>query len=519
MIRVLAVAGLLALTAAGADAGVQSPHLVPFDHEFAEMENLRPYFVAARDALLGGRSRAEVQVLVVPSFQPEWSLHLASENGRTRVVYSVMKRHLWLAMAEVPAGPDGTVSAEKQLEALGRAPRDVARFTAPLGGPVAEEVGRVWKSMLARARRPANGALGLDGTTYFVFRWTPSGYESGTTWSPAADTPAGEFAALIDALKAHAQATAGAWAPSEAALAARTARLLRIVEPPPIGLDHVPVAVRDLEGAAARYRALGFALKPGRPHDNGIRNVHVKFPDGAGIELLTAPQAVDALSAHYVGHLRGGEGPAFVSFHARDTGRLHTALREGGYAFQQDGETTKLLAPELAFLFFVRDNRSPTDRPEHFAHGNGATALSAVWIATEHGESLARLLVLLGGRQERRQVSAPDPVEATVVSLAEGEVVILPGRHQLVPGRPVIGARFRVPDPAKVGRLLAQAGIEPRAGTRAAEPMVVGPGSTHGLWLQFGEHHEPMDEGRLVDRLYDSALLARPRGPKLTPAR
>jgi hypothetical protein len=158
----------------------------------------------------------------------------------------------------------------------------------------------------------------------------------------------------------------------------------------------------------------------------GRQWTHVKFPDGAGIELLTAPKSVEAMSAHYMDHLRDGEGPAFLSFHARDTGRLHTALRDGGYEFRQDGESTTLMAPEFSFLFFVRDNRSPTDRPDDFAHTNGATALSAVWVATENGESLARLLVPLGGQQERRKISAPDPVEATVVSLGEGEVIILP---------------------------------------------------------------------------------------------
>jgi len=57
------------------------------------------------------------------------------------------------------------------------------------------------------------------------------------------------------------------------------------------GLDHIVVAVKDLEAAAERYRGFGFTLKPGRPHANGIRNLHVKFPDGTEIELLT----VDAL--------------------------------------------------------------------------------------------------------------------------------------------------------------------------------------------------------------------------------
>ncbi len=266
---------------------------------------------------------------------------------------------------------------------------------------------------------------------------------------------------------------------------ATLARPTAAQSPTRIGVDHIPVAVVDLERAAATYRALGFALKPGRPHANGLRNTHVKFPDGAGLELLTVPHAVDALSTHYVTLLRAGEGPAFVSFHARNTEHLHAALRDGGYAFRHDGGLTELEAPEFASLFFLRDNRSPTDQPEHFAHANGATALRAVWIATEHDDVLARLLVQLGGREQRRQVFVPDPAEATVVTLAEGEVIILPAQHQVIAGRPVIGASFRVPDLARVRHLLSQARLEPWAGAGPAERVVVGPPLTHGLWLEF----------------------------------
>lgn len=31
-----------------------------------------------------------------------------------------------------------------------------------------------------------------------------------------------------------------------------------------LGLDHIPLAVTDLDGATERYRELGFTLKPGR---------------------------------------------------------------------------------------------------------------------------------------------------------------------------------------------------------------------------------------------------------------
>ena len=74
-----------------------------------------------------------------------------------------------------------------------------------------------------------------------------------------------------------------------------------------LGLDHIAIAVADLDAAAEQYRKLGFTLKPGRAHENGIRNQHVKFADGTEIELISAPEARDALTAEYLTHLAQGD--------------------------------------------------------------------------------------------------------------------------------------------------------------------------------------------------------------------
>jgi catechol 2,3-dioxygenase-like lactoylglutathione lyase family enzyme len=252
-----------------------------------------------------------------------------------------------------------------------------------------------------------------------------------------------------------------------------------------VGLDHIPLAVRDLEQASATYRALGFAIKAGRPHSNGIRNAHVKFRDGSGIELITAGAAVDSLTTRYLELLEDGEGPAFLGLHARDTDRLTAALRSGDHAFERDGNITRPRQPDLAYLFVVRDNRSATDRPEHFEHRNGATALRAVWIATGAGRELERLLLDLGGSSARRTVCAPDSVTATVVSVDRGEVVILPESHQVVAGRPIIGVSFQVADVEPVGRQLSSAGIAARIEAGAPGRVIVPPAETHGVWLEF----------------------------------
>jgi catechol 2,3-dioxygenase-like lactoylglutathione lyase family enzyme len=103
------------------------------------------------------------------------------------------------------------------------------------------------------------------------------------------------------------------------------------------GLDHVPVAVANLEEAAERYRALGFTLKPGRGHDNGIRNQHAKFADGTEIELITAPAARDALTDTYRRHLTQGDGPAFLALFAPSVERAGARLDAAHVAYRNNG--------------------------------------------------------------------------------------------------------------------------------------------------------------------------------------
>src|SRR5690606_7194923 len=104
-----------------------------------------------------------------------------------------------------------------------------------------------------------------------------------------------------------------------------------------VGLDHVVVAVNDLEVAARSYRQLGFALTPGRPHANGIENQHVKFADGIELELLTAPAARDGLTARYRRHLEAGDGPAYFVLYAADRETASRRLAAAGVAHARDG--------------------------------------------------------------------------------------------------------------------------------------------------------------------------------------
>ena len=92
------------------------------------------------------------------------------------------------------------------------------------------------------------------------------------------------------------------------------------------GIDHLPIAVANLDSAADHFRRLGFTIKPGRFHANGIKNIHIKFNNGTELELITADKEKDELSAEYCNIIADGGGPAFLGLYAPDTTALMKLL-------------------------------------------------------------------------------------------------------------------------------------------------------------------------------------------------
>lgn len=258
------------------------------------------------------------------------------------------------------------------------------------------------------------------------------------------------------------------------------------------GLDHVPVAVRDLEAAAARFERLGFVLKPGRLHANGLRNRHAKFPDGTEIELITASEAGDALTTEYVAHLAGGDGPAFLALFAPDRDRLARELRAAGLRPRaSDGLLFFDAGDPLRYLFFGARGASPTDRPEHFRHPNGADALVAAWLSADDLSAERRLLATVGATFAEEEVHAPAATRATVARLPYGEVLLLAGPAR-AGGRRIAGVTVRTRSLAAARAVLAARGGPPVAVVRTPRgaSVFLPPGETAGLWIELREERE-----------------------------
>lgn len=258
-------------------------------------------------------------------------------------------------------------------------------------------------------------------------------------------------------------------------------------QPSPLvtGLDHIIILVNDLEAAARRYRALGFALKPGRPHDNGIRNQHVKFEDGTELELLTAPEAKDQLTAQYRRYLAQGDGPAHVVLYAPDADALARRIVGGEFGAQRGGLITFPIGHRLRPIFFGGRNKSPTDRPGHFAHGNSAYSLTRAWLAIDDAAPELELFLAVGGSLSDEPVQVPESTRARTVTFGADRILLLPGSRQRLAGRTVVGASVVVKRLSDVRHALQASGLKPVAGTSGT--IVLTPDQTYGIWLEFRE--------------------------------
>jgi hypothetical protein len=164
--------------------------LEPVDSLFSWPDEPDPYNLALRAALFPSPEYRRCQLVVVPSFAPEWTIYLTREDGAAaQVVSRRMSEQLWSAMMKA-ISDDGkkssySVGPEAQRMALTRLKVEVDTSQAIIGIETADLLEAVWGRMLKRVRYTGEPWGGEDGVRYQVSHWAPGeGFRSGQTWSP-----------------------------------------------------------------------------------------------------------------------------------------------------------------------------------------------------------------------------------------------------------------------------------------------------------------------------------------------
>ena len=177
-------------------------------------------------------------------------------------------------------------------------------------------------------------------------------------------------------------------------------------------LDHVVIAVSDLEAAMADYRALGFTVVAGGSHPGRTsHNALVVFADGSYLELI-AWTSYNAAERWCVEHARHGDGLMDFALVPEDTAAAIAAARARGLELngpidggrkRPDGaqlkwQTGRQVTFDLPFLCGdVTPRALRVPEGEVRVHPNGVTGIASVTVAVRDlDESLGRYRALLG---------------------------------------------------------------------------------------------------------------------------
>jgi catechol 2,3-dioxygenase-like lactoylglutathione lyase family enzyme len=177
-------------------------------------------------------------------------------------------------------------------------------------------------------------------------------------------------------------------------------------------LDHVVIAVDDLDRAVADYQSLGFTVYPGGVHHGGVsHNALIVFEDGSYFEIIAYREAAPTNRWWRV-LTTAGEGIVDFAVLPEDTARDVDAARKRG--LQLDGPTPggrlrldgvrldwQIVRPTTTDLPFwcgdvtPRNLRVPEGAIRH--HANGVTGISRVQIlVADVATSTERYRALVG---------------------------------------------------------------------------------------------------------------------------
>jgi hypothetical protein len=208
------------------------------------------------------------------------------------------------------------------------------------------------------------------------------------------------------------------------------------------GLDHIVVAVKDLESAGQVWSDLGFTVTPENRHSWGTANRLVQL-DGFFVELLSvadqdliveASEEVFSFGAFNRDFLTRREGASMLVLDSADPRKDRDDFRQAGlklfepFSFERTANLSDGSKVQVAFdLTFLRDPLAPeigyftccNRFPQNFwkeafqTHANGASTVKAVYLVAGDPSDHHAFLGGFTGQREMRASSLGLEVKTT----------------------------------------------------------------------------------------------------------
>lgn len=257
----------------------------------------------------------------------------------------------------------------------------------------------------------------------------------------------------------------------------------------PRGIDHLVLAVRDLDAAEAAFKAMGFTLTPRAYHPFGTANQLAMF-DGNFVELLGVADASKipehssdgfSFAAWNRDFIEMREGVSMLVLDSTDPAADHDAFKAAGLttwpptsfaraAVQPDGSEAEVSftlcfavsAAVPSLPSFTCRQHAPQNfwKPAFQAHANTASVIDGLTVATDDVGTVAAYYTALLGADA---VVPDEEGEGAVARTARGSIEILPRARlaerfgDAAPAEPAVSVS---PGPAFAGWRVSVADLE-----------------------------------------------------------
>lgn len=194
---------------------------------------------------------------------------------------------------------------------------------------------------------------------------------------------------------------------------------------PEILLDHIVLGVVDLDNAKDTFFNLGFTIKDGRLHSNGLLNKHIKFKDGSSLELMTViGEPKDEMAEAYQEYLEEGEGGIYIALRTPFDIVMEKADKLG-LSYQVNlGDPFSYLTFEnegLKSLFFIGYEELFIDSDSITTHQNKAHGIKSIWLTSS---PLFTELITSLGAEFKGTLKTPDENEYPVYRINGYDLII-----------------------------------------------------------------------------------------------
>jgi hypothetical protein len=282
----------------------------------------------------------------------------------------------------------------------------------------------------------------------------------------------------------------------------------------PRGIDHLVIAVRDLDGARRTFESLGFTVAPMARHPFGTANAVVQF-DGTYLELVSVydPQLIPAARAGVFSFaafnrdfLAKREGISMLALKSADAAADRADFERHGLAtfeplhFERmatgpDGverpvsfSVTFTREPRLKEAgFFTCRHHHPENfwRPEYQSHANGASSIASAVLVARDPADFHAFMTVFSGKRDMSSTSF-----GVTFDMGDGAIDILsPVGYEAFFGektepdpRRFLACRVEVADLDKARGVLRANGV---AFSERQGAVVVPPHAAHGLAIAF----------------------------------